>query len=187
MVSLRLWVLLRGWITSEQLWCRRLWRGDGCACQGLADDPRVNPDRKGASNPTTTTPAHCPSLLDSLHLPLTPGQAGMAVGTRGQGRDSVKGKRCLRAAPGGPKVPALWFYPQLLDTALLVKKPRKLSWENELLKVGVSQGGGDRLGDQDKGQGLCFIELWAVLLKYFRIPAEASSPAFFLTPGPDSP
>lgn len=146
----------------------------------------TQPTREPVTNPPTT-PTHCPSLLDSLHLPLTPGQAGMALVTRGQGRDSVKGKGCLQAAPGGPKVSTLWFHPRLPDTALLVKKPRKLSWEKELLKVGVSQGGGDRLGDQDKGQGLCFTELWAVLLKYFRISAEASSPAFFLTPGPDSP
>lgn len=37
-------------------------------------------------------------------------------------------------------MPALWFHPQFPDTTLLVKKPRKLSWEKELLKVGVSQG-----------------------------------------------
>ena len=87
-VSLRLWVLLMGWITSEQLWCRRLWRGDGCAGQGLAGGPRVNPARKGASN-LPTTAGHCPSPLDSLRLLLTPGLA------RGHGRALVKGKGCL--------------------------------------------------------------------------------------------
>ena len=73
-VSLRLWVLLRGWITSEQLWCRRLWRGDGRAGQGLAGGPRVNPARKGASNlPHQSSPLPLPTGLPAhpdAHLPL---------------------------------------------------------------------------------------------------------------------
>ena len=63
-VSLRLWVLLTGWITSEQLWCRRLWRGNGCAGQGLAGGSRVNPARKGASNhPHHSRPLPVPTGL----------------------------------------------------------------------------------------------------------------------------
>lgn len=57
-VSLSLWVSPMGWIISEQLWCRRLWRSHGCTGQGHPVAP------KGASSLQHTSPStgpHAPS------------------------------------------------------------------------------------------------------------------------------
>lgn len=185
-VSLRLWVLLRGWITSEQLWCRRLWRGDGRAGQGLAGGPRVNPARKGANNlPHQSSPLPLPTGLPASSSDTGSGRYGS--GDKGPRQILGEGQGVSMSSTQGTQGACSLVPPPVPRHCSLGEETQETLLGKELLTVGVSQGGRDRLGDQDKGQGWGFTELRAVLLKYFRISAEASSPAFFLTPRPGSP